>query len=389
MAFRKASKKKQKLRLAISGPAGSGKTFTALTFARELAGPSGRIAVVDTERESSELYAGDVADFDVDPLARFSVEDYLRAIADARKAGYEVLIVDSLSHAWAGRGGILEMKDKIAGTDPKKGFTAWAQLTPLHHRLIDALLTYPGHVIATMRSKQAYQIATEIVEGKTKNVVQKLGMEPVQRDDIPYEFTVMFDMDENNVASVMKTRCRALRGKTFPEPGADVIAILREWLESGAPVDPENERPLDRPASAPSSDSSESAASTPTGPTTSTTAAATSSGETKTSTPETSTTTKQETPSTQATPPTTETVERAPKKAAGEHLKAIRQMQEDVAQLSTRELLVEWAKDMRALPAAKRGDKTAAWTAFQTRCAELNLSARELLDEAENGGKAA
>src|SRR5688572_28015560 len=118
-AFKKASKKQQKLRLAITGPAGAGKTYTALTLAKHM---GDRVALIDTERGSASKYAGDVADFDTLELDHFGVPQYLKAIADARAEGYPVLVIDSLSHAWSGKGGILEEADNRGGK-----FQAWKQ----------------------------------------------------------------------------------------------------------------------------------------------------------------------------------------------------------------------------------------------------------------------
>jgi len=228
VAFRKATKHQQKLRLAISGPAGSGKTYTQLLLAKHL---GQRIAVIDTERGSASKYAGDVADFDVVELEVFAVHAYLDAIADARRGGYDVLAVDSLSHAWSGRGGILEEVDKRGGK-----FDAWRHATPLQQKLVDALLTFPGHVICTMRSKMDYQVTTVERQGKRETKVEKLGLAPVQRDDLPYEFDVWLDMNERHIATVSKSRCAALSGVTIERPGQELAETLKAWLSDGAPM---------------------------------------------------------------------------------------------------------------------------------------------------------
>jgi hypothetical protein len=239
--FVKATKKAQKLRLAITGPAGAGKTFTALTIAKHI---GQRIAVIDTERGSASKYAGDVADFDTQVLQSFEAQRYVSAMHEAAKAGYDVLIVDSLSHAWAGKGGILEQVDKRGGK-----FQAWKEATLIQQRLVDTILTYPGHVIVTMRSKMAYQVATEENGGRRETKVEKLGLAPIQRDDLPYEFDVVLDMDERNNAHVSKTRCPALTGEVIAKPGAEVAAALMAWLDdaasasdAGAAPEPEQKR---------------------------------------------------------------------------------------------------------------------------------------------------
>jgi DNA polymerase III delta prime subunit len=228
MAFVKASKSQSKLRLAISGPPGSGKTYTALLLAKHL---GGKVACIDTERGSASKYAGDVADFDTNELAFFSVAAYLAAIKEAADGAYGVLVVDSMSHAWAGKGGVLEEVDKRGGK-----FDAWRHATPLQQSLVDAILSYPGHVICTMRSKIAYDVTSTERNGRKETKVEKLGLAPVQRDDLSYEFDVVFEMNDRNMATISKSRCAALAGQVIDKPGADVAAVLKRWLTDGAPV---------------------------------------------------------------------------------------------------------------------------------------------------------
>lgn len=235
MAFKKATKSQAKLRLAISGPSGSGKTYTALTLGKHL---GERMAVIDTERGSASKYAGDVADFDVDELTDFSVQQYTRAMNDAAREGYDVLVIDSLTHAWSGKGGILEEVDKRGGK-----FEAWKQASPLHARFIDAILSYPGHVIVTMRSKMDYLVSQTERNGKRETKIEKVGLAPVQRDDVSYEFDVWLEMNDAHNATVSKTRCRAIDGSIISLPGKDLADTLRAWLSDGAPMQ-EAARPL-------------------------------------------------------------------------------------------------------------------------------------------------
>lgn len=226
MAFKRATKKQQKLRLALSGPSGSGKTYTALLLAKRL---GERIALVDTERGSASKYAGDVADFDTQELDVFSVQNYLSAIYEAAGAHYDVLVIDSLSHAWAGRGGILDEVDRRGGK-----FDAWRAATPMQQKLVDAILSYPGHVIATLRSKMDYQVTITEKNGRKETKVEKLGLAPVQRDDLSYEFDVWLDMNERNVATVSKTRCASITGQAIDRPGMELADTLLAWLSDGA-----------------------------------------------------------------------------------------------------------------------------------------------------------
>lgn len=226
--FAKATKRKSKLRCALVGPSGSGKTYTALLMAQPLAG-DGRIAVIDTEQGSASLYAGDVADFDVVELPSYEPRRYVEAINAAADAGYPVLVIDSLSHAWSGTGGALDQVDKRAG-NPAGKFGAWRDVTPMHHALVDAVLSYPGHVIATMRAKTAYEIQEN---EKGKKVPVKLGLAPIQRNGVEYEFTVVGDIDHRHVMTVSKSRCPSLADQVIREPGASVAEELLAWLDDG------------------------------------------------------------------------------------------------------------------------------------------------------------
>lgn len=223
MGFVKATKQQSRLRLALYGPSGSGKTYTALLIAKELGAP---VAVIDTERGSASKYAGDVADFDVLELTSFEPANYIRAIAEAAKAKYPTLVIDSLSHAWMGKGGLLDQADAKGGR-----FDAWKTLTPQQHSLVDAMLSYPGDVIVTMRTKTEYVV--EQVNGKS--VPRKIGMAPVQKDGVEYEFDVAGSLSVDNVLTIEKTRCPALNGKVIRQPGADIARELRAWLSDGAP----------------------------------------------------------------------------------------------------------------------------------------------------------
>lgn len=226
--FQRATKKKQKARIGLIGPAGSGKTYTSLTLAKELAGPSGKVAVIDTERGSASKYSGDVADFDVCEPRDFSPSAYLDAIKEAASAGYDVLIVDSLSHAWEGEGGILDQVDKRGGR-----FDAWKDMSPQTRKLIDAILTYPGHVVATMRTKTEWVVEEIEDRGKTKKVPRKLGLAPRFKEGLEYELDIVGTFDDDNVLRVTKSRCPGLTGETISKPGRDLAMRIRAWLEDG------------------------------------------------------------------------------------------------------------------------------------------------------------
>lgn len=245
MGFQKATKAAAKLRLGLIGPAGSGKTMTALRIA---AGLGGRVAVIDTERGSASLYSGERGlDFDVNELDSYEVERFLEAIQDAAAGGYSTLVIDSLSHAWAGKGGILEYVDKAGKRNQGGGnFGAWRDATPRHNALVDAILGAPMHVICTLRSKVEYVV--ENVGGR--NQVRKVGLQPVQRDGLEYEFTVVGDVTQDHDLVVTKTRAAFLKDAVIREAGEDLGRQLAAWLNNGqqrpggAPPSP----PLSTPA---------------------------------------------------------------------------------------------------------------------------------------------
>ena len=225
--FRKAEKKKAKLRLAITGPAGSGKTYGALLIAKGL---GGRIAMIDTEKGSGDLYS-EMLNYDIENIyAPYSVQKYLAAIHEAEKYAYDVLIIDSLSHAWNGEGGLLDLQGRIADTNKANSYTAWRFVTPWHNRLIEAMLNSSCHIIATMRSKTEYaQIQNE--NGKTE--IRKLGLAPVQREGMDYEFTTVFDLSMNHNVSVSKDRTSLFDGKVFTI-NEEIGVILKSWLNSAS-----------------------------------------------------------------------------------------------------------------------------------------------------------
>ena len=235
MAFHRAERKKAKLRLAIDGPSGSGKTYSSLVVARGLVGPQGRIAVIDTEEGSASLYS-DLTPFDVCELAPpFDPRRYIEAIHDAERGGYDCIIIDSLSHAWSGQGGILEMKDKRG-----KDWSAWREVTPIHNALVDAMLRCPCHIIATIRTKVAWETESYTdSRGNMKHKPVKVGTKPEQREGLEYEFTVVLDVEvESHVARTSKDRTQLFDGVV------DVLTVetgqrIRAWLEGGVtPVNP-------------------------------------------------------------------------------------------------------------------------------------------------------
>ena len=233
--FRKAERRKAKLRLAITGPAGSGKTYGALLVAQGLGGK--RIAMIDTENGSGDLYAH-LGEYDICCLsAPYDVRKYIQAIHDAESSGYDVIIIDSLSHAWSGEGGLLDMQGRITDNGRKNSFAAWREVTPLHNRLIDVMLGSSCHIIATMRSKTDY-VQVENERGRTE--IRKVGLAPVQREGMDYEFGVVFDLSITHMASVSKDRTSMFDGEVF-KLSQETGAKLKTWLDSGVDVERRNQ----------------------------------------------------------------------------------------------------------------------------------------------------
>lgn len=226
MQIRKAERKKAKLRLGLAAPSGAGKTYSALLLAFGL---GGKIGLIDTEHGSGDLYAH-LGDYDIIPIeAPYTVAKYLEAVKAFEAEGYNVVIIDSLSHAWAGDGGLLDKQGKIADRGVNS-FAAWRTITPEHNQLVDAMLQSPCHIIATMRAKQDYVLETN---DKGKQQPKKVGLAPVQREGMEYEFTVMLDVDMQHIASTSKDRTSLFDGTYFKitkETGEKLLA----WLETGA-----------------------------------------------------------------------------------------------------------------------------------------------------------
>jgi len=239
--FRKAERRKAKLRLAIDGPSGSGKTLSSLLISYGITGDWSKIAVIDTERGSGDLYVGTKIPGTAETVGEylivtmeppFSPQAYCETIWAAEKENIEVLIIDSLSHAWSGAGGALDMVDK-ANKASRSGnsFAAWREVTPAHNQLIDSIIGAPFHVIATMRTKTAYEIQEN---DKGKKVPIKIGMAPEQRSGVEYEFTAVLDLSvEGHIAVSAKDRTQLFDGNPHI-PSADTGKRLLAWLEQGS-----------------------------------------------------------------------------------------------------------------------------------------------------------
>jgi hypothetical protein len=230
MMFQKATKEAAKLRAAIFGPSGAGKTFTSLRLAT---GIGGRIAVIDSERRTASKYA-DRFDFEVCHLGsgQHRIGDYVTAIRGAAEAGYNVLVIDSLTHAWQE---LLVEIDAIAKAKYRGNtWSAWSDGTPKQKALIDAILDFPGHVIATMRSKTEWTTEKDGASGKS--APRRVGLTPEQGKGIEYEFDMLFELNVEHILTVLKDRSGKFQDQIIESPGEALGAEMRAWLDEGAPA---------------------------------------------------------------------------------------------------------------------------------------------------------
>lgn len=236
----RATKRRAKLRLGMSGPAGSGKTYSALKIA---SGLGGRIGMIDTEHGSGDLYADLLPEgYDVLTLSPpFTPARYVEAIHALEDIGVSTIIVDSLTHAWSGEGGSLDRQGRIADKSGNS-WQAWRQVTPEHNALVEMLLQSRCHIIATMRAKTEY--VQEKDERTGKQVVRKIGLAPIMRDGIEYEFTTFFELDVHHMAYAGKDRTRLFDGEIF-RPDEETGRTLLAWLNSG--VEPRSDQRMMTP----------------------------------------------------------------------------------------------------------------------------------------------
>lgn len=248
--LQRAKRSQVKIKLALAGVSGSGKTMSSLLLAYGLmkaAHPEytdaqcwDKICIIDTENGSASLYVNKAAgacrigEFYTLPMsAPFEPTKYIDYIHAAEQAGIEVLIIDSLSHCWAGEGGSLDKQGKIAARTGNS-YTAWRDVTPDHNRLIDTILQSPCHVICNFRAKQEY-VQTKDNNGRT--VVKNLGLGLQFRDSVEYELSTLFMIDSDHIANATKDRTGLFDGRYFmitPETGKEIY----RWLSSGTPEPP-------------------------------------------------------------------------------------------------------------------------------------------------------
>lgn len=236
--FKKATRKQAKIKLAVTGASGSGKTFSALRLAKGLADGK-KVAVIDTENGSASLYS-DRFDFDtLDLSPPFTHDKFIQAINAAEGAGYEVLVIDSASHIWEG---ILEYKSKLDGRGGNS-YTNWADAGNKFKGILDAVLQSKLHVICCLRSKMDHVIDKDS-SGRT--TIKKVGMAPIMRDGIEYEFTTVLDVDMSHQASASKDRTGMFTDKIF-QVTEDTGKMIAKWLSTASAPEPEAPKPSATP----------------------------------------------------------------------------------------------------------------------------------------------
>lgn len=232
LQLRPSERKKAKIKIGLQGPSGSGKTYSALLMAFGLVKDWSKIAVIDTENHSADLYAH-LGNYKVlDLRAPYSPERYRKAIEVCESAGMEAIIIDSISHEWEGTGGILEVHGNMTGNS----FTNWSKITPRHNAFIQSLLQSPCHIIATIRSKQDYVLSDK----NGKMVPEKVGLKGVTREGMDYEFTLVLDLDIKHHATASKDRTMLFMDKPPFMISKDTGEEVRRWCEEGTDVMPIN-----------------------------------------------------------------------------------------------------------------------------------------------------
>lgn len=231
LQLRKAERKKAKLRIGLGGASGSGKTYSALLLANGMA-PWEKIVLIDTENGSGELYSH-LGEYNIITITDdYAPEKYIEAIKACEEAGMEVIIIDSITHEWEGKGGCLELHTRAGGN-----WQDWKNVSPRHQKFVDSIIQSKCHVITTVRKKQDYDM---VKDGNGKTKVEKLGMKEVTRDGFEYELTLSFNLSQNNLASVSKDRTNLFMNKPEFRIDQKTGQQLMEWAESGIDVHEKN-----------------------------------------------------------------------------------------------------------------------------------------------------
>ena len=237
--FETVTRKKAKLRMALTGVSGAGKTLSALYIAYGITGDWSKIALIDTEHERARFYA-DRSDLGTGeflyapfepPYSPMRYKEFV--LQGALAVGSDgVVIIDSFTHAWNNTGGILDIKEQISKQSGKNSYTAWFEAGKEQNDLVNSILAVDCHTIVTMRSKMDYAMQ-ENEKGKMQPV--KMGLAPIQREDTEYEFDIVLDIARNHVATASKDTTFLDRFGAVITP--DLGRQLKEWLDNGVEPD--------------------------------------------------------------------------------------------------------------------------------------------------------
>ncbi len=227
MQIRKAERKQAKIKLALQGPAGSGKTYSAIQLAKGLVNDLSKVCIIDTENSSADLYAH-LGDYMVLPFSKpYTPERYIEAIEVAEAEGMECIIIDSLSHCWEY---LVDFHASLSGNT----FTNWSKVTPRLNNLISKILSSKCHVISTLRVKQEYVMQDK---GNGKFVPEKVGLKAIQRDGLDYEYTILLEIDINHFATSSKDRTGLFENAPAfvitPETGSKIA----NWCNAGVSLE--------------------------------------------------------------------------------------------------------------------------------------------------------
>lgn len=256
--IKKAKRSLSKIRLALFGPPGAGKTMSALKLAYGLCGDWSKVLVIDTERGSASLYDHLGAFETIELESPFSPENYVGAIKFAEQNGAEVIVIDSASHEWDGKGGCLEIHEQETNrSTTKNSYTAWSKVTPRHNAFIEAMLQSKAHIIVCYRSKVERVLEEQIKNGRTVQVPKEVGMKAITREGIDYEMTICFDLDKvTHLATATKDRTELFHGLPDEVISEQTGVKIRDWLNSATPKEATQE-PVQQEGYTPTSSDSE------------------------------------------------------------------------------------------------------------------------------------
>ena len=225
MHLQKASRKKAKIKMGLQGPSGSGKTMSSLLIGLGICCDWKKIAVIDTENQSADLYAHLGAYNVLSLSAPFTPEKYIQAIDVCIKSEMEVIIIDSESQLW---GYLLDFHSSLQGNS----FTNWSKVNLRYYEFVQKMLQCPAHIISNIRTKQDYVLN----EKNGRMIPEKVGLKAIQRPEMEYEYTLVFDLDMKNHATASKDRSGLFFGKPEHKLSVETGKLIKDWCNSGEDI---------------------------------------------------------------------------------------------------------------------------------------------------------